>query len=285
MHSSNPAFARRPEFSQAPAARGAGAYPGAAAQQGWTQANPHWGRAQHAEPQTVGWNEPPQTDQRYVMTLDDVLTKSGLLFGILAATAAATWFVLGSSPLLFAATFGSMLLGLGVAIWIGFSKQVRVPLIVAYAAIEGVFVGGISRLFEYRWDGIVGTAVLATMATFVGMLMLYRMRIIRVTPKFTKILIMATAGYLIFALANLVAVWVFNTGSVYQMGLLGLGISVLGVGLASLNLALDFDFIERGVANQLPAQYSWLAAHGLIVTLVWLYIEILRLIAILRGDS
>ncbi|PID54024.1 MAG: hypothetical protein CSB46_04810 [Micrococcales bacterium] len=294
MHSNNPAFARRPEFNQE---RGGTMAPPAPGQQyGYPQQGGYPGHqpggypGQYGQPAAqgygaeVGWNADTGRDDA-VMTLDDVLTKTGLLFGILLATAGATWFLLGGSQLLTVATFGAMFAGLGLGLFIAFRKTISVPLIVAYAAVEGVFVGGISRLFEYAYDGIVGTAVMATLATFAGMLALYRMNIIRVTPKFTKILVMATVGYLIFSLVNLAAVWLFKTQSVYQMGLLGIGISLLGVGLAALNLALDFDFVEKGVANRLPAQYSWLAAHGLIVTLVWLYIEILRLIAILRGDN
>ncbi len=131
---------------------------------------------------------------------------------------------------------------------------------------------------------VVVQAVGGTLATFAAMLALYRFEVIRATPKFRKVLIMAAAGYLMFSLVNLVVSLVSNN-SVYEVGGLGLLVSAFGVGLAALFLVLDFDYVEQGIRNGLPERFAWTAAFGLVVTLVWLYLEILRLIAILRGDN
>jgi uncharacterized YccA/Bax inhibitor family protein len=164
------------------------------------------------------------------------------------------------------------------------SKTIRPALMFAYAAVEGVFIGSISHFFNINYPGIVGQAVLGTLATFGAMLALYRFRVVRVTPKFQRTLLIAGAGYFVFALVNL-AFSVFGGHSVYSVGGLGLVVSALGVVLAAFFLMLDFDFVEQGIRNGLPQRYAWVAAFGLVTTLVWLYIEILRLLAILRGDN
>jgi len=218
------------------------------------------------------------------LTLDDVVMKTLGLFAIVVAVGAVTWLFVAVPenkglrlPLLLGGMLGSLALGLVIA----FKKTISVPLIVLYAALEGVFVGTISMVFEESFPGVVTTAVLATTATFAGMFLAWKFGIIKVTDKSRRIFGMAIMGYLLFGIANVVASfmgvgdgWGFGGG-----GLLGIGISVLGVGLASYSLAIDFDSVDRAVAAQLPEKYSWLMAHGLIVSLVWLYLEILRLLA------
>ena len=220
------------------------------------------------------------------ITLDDVVMKTLGLFAIVVAVGAVSWFAVVdnpklSLPMMLAGMFG----GLAVGLVIAFKKTISVPLIVLYSALEGVLVGTISSVFEQRWPGIVTTAVLATTATFAGMFLAWKFGIIKVTDRSRRIFGMAIMGYLLFSLANVVASfmgvgdgWGFGGKS----GLVGIGISVLGVGLASYSLAIDFDSVDRAVAAQLPEKYSWLMAHGLIVSLVWLYLEILRLLARLR---
>ena len=153
-----------------------------------------------------------------------------------------------------------------------------------YAALEGVFVGAISMVFEAAFEGVVTTAIIATTATFAGMFVAWKVGIIKVTDKSRRIFGMAIMGYLLFGIANVVASFmgVGNGWGFGGSGLLGIGISVLGVGLASYSLAIDFDSVDRAVAAQLPEKYSWLMAHGLIVSLVWLYLEMLRLFARMR---
>jgi uncharacterized YccA/Bax inhibitor family protein len=217
------------------------------------------------------------------MTLDDVIMRSAMVFGVLLVTAGVTFFVIRPEQLLI--VFLAMGAGLVLALVNSFKRTPSPALILTYGAVEGVFVGGISRFYETAFDGIVAQAVLGTLAAFTTMLLLYRSRKIQVTPKFTRVLIIATAGYLVFGFVHLLGVWFGAWDSVYRGGgMLAIGLSALGVVLASLFLVLDFDFVEQGIRNGLPQQYAWTAAFGLVVTLIWLYLEILRLISILRQD-
>jgi uncharacterized YccA/Bax inhibitor family protein len=220
------------------------------------------------------------------VTLDDVVMKTLGLFAIVVVVGAASWFAVAgndqlSLPMMLGGMFGSLALGLVIA----FKKTISVPLIVLYAVLEGVLVGAISSVFEQAFPGVVTTAVLATTATFAGMFLGWKFGLIKVTNRSRRIFGMAIMGYLLFSLANVVASFM-GVGAGWGFGgkssMLGIGISVLGVGLASYSLAIDFDSVDRAVAAQLPEKYSWLLAHGLIVTLVWLYLEILRLLARLR---
>lgn len=218
------------------------------------------------------------------MTLDDVVVRTATLFAVLLATAGTTYFVLTPSPFL---VFGSALVGFVLAMIASFGKP-KPGVMIAYAAVEGVFVGGVSTWYAEAFQGIVPQAVLGTLTAFASMLFLYKTGIVRNSPKFTRILMIAAVGYLAFALLNIL-LSMFNVGgwqNVYSMGgPLPVLISAFGVVLASLFLVLDFDFVEQGVRNGLPRAYAWTAAFGLVVTLVWLYIEMLRLLAILRGDD
>ena len=219
------------------------------------------------------------------VTLDDVVMKTLFLFGIVVLVAAATWITVAdparqslSMPLMLAGMFG----GLAVGLVIAFKKTISVPLIVLYAVLEGVLVGAISMVFDKAYPGIVTTAVIATTSTFAGMFLAWKFGIIKVTDKSRRIFGMAIMGYLLFSLVNVAAAFM-GVGAGWGFGgKSGIGISVLGVGLASYSLAINFDSIDRAVAAQMPEKYSWLLAHGLIVTLVWLYLEILRLLARLR---
>ena len=223
------------------------------------------------------------------VTLDDVVMKTLGLFSIVVLVAAATWYYVAglpsTSPAPMALMLAGMFGGLGVGLLIAFKKTINVPLIVTYAVLEGVLVGAISEVFNQRWPGIVTTAVIATLCTFAGMLLGYKTGLIKVTDKSRRIFGMAIMGYLLFGLVNVVASFM-GVGGGWSIGgknsLVGIGISVLGVGLASYSLAIDFDSVTRAVNAQLPEKYSWLLAHGFIVTLVWLYLEILRLLARLR---
>ena len=222
------------------------------------------------------------------VTLDDVVMKTLGLFSIVLVVAALTWYYVAGQPSTSATPMALMLAGmfggLGIGLLIAFKKTISVPLIVTYAALEGVLVGAISEVFNQRWPGVVTTAVIATLCTFAGMLLGYKSGLIKVTDKSRRIFGMAILGYLLFGLVNVVAAFM-GVGAGWGFGgtgLLGIGISLLGVGLASYSLAIDFDSVDRAVQAQLPEKYSWLLAHGFIVTLVWLYLEFLRLLARLR---
>ncbi len=233
------------------------------------------------------YNQPSAgpVDTRRV-TMDDVVMKTLGLFAIVLVFATAGWTVAANSEagglaLWMGGMIGTLVLGLVIA----FKKTLSVPLILLYAVVEGLFLGAVSYYFNTRpgWEGIVGQAVLATLATFAGMFLAYRFGLIKVTAKFRRIMTMMIFGYAIFAVVNFIFAVV--TGSMFgfgEAGWLGIGISLFAVGLASFTLALDFDSIEQAIASGAPQKYSWLLAHGLIVTLVWLYIEFLRLFARLR---
>jgi uncharacterized YccA/Bax inhibitor family protein len=219
------------------------------------------------------------------MTLDDIVIRTAALFAVLLTTAAATFFLVTPSVLV---VFGSMILGLVLAMVASFGKP-KPPVMLAYAAVEGVFVGGLSAWYTLIYgNGLVPQAVLGTLTAFGAMLVLYKTGVVRNSPKFTKTLMIAGAGYLAFGLLNIV-LSMFSVGgwqNVYTSGgLLPVLISGFGVALASFFLVLDFDFAEQGIRNGLPRIYAWTAAFGLVVTLVWIYLEILRLLAILRGDD
>lgn len=220
------------------------------------------------------------------LTLDDVVVKSLLLFGVVVAVAAATWMTVGAQPgiampLWLLGMFGS----LGLSFVIGFSKKVNVPLILVHAVLQGLFIGAVSVTFNAMYDGVVTTAVVATMATFVGMFIGWKAGFIRVTSKSRRIFGMMAMGYLVFLLVNLGASFLgYGDGWGIYGGPLGILVSLFGVGLASYSLAVDFDSIDRAVTGGAPQKYSWLLGHGLVATLVWLYIEFLRLFSILQND-
>ena len=214
------------------------------------------------------------------MTVDDVVTRTGLLLFIAFATGALTW-TLGLGGLAFPAA----IVGLVLAMVIIFKQLTSPGLILAYAAIEGVFLGGISHFFNNQYPGIVVQAVLGTAAVTAGVLGLYRSGKIRVTPQFTKMVVGATIGFFVLIMVNLVAGFFTDGGLGLREGPLGIVVGLFAIGLASMNLVLDFDLVERGAREGVPERYGWFAAFAIMVTLVWLYIEILRLLAILRGND
>ena len=219
------------------------------------------------------------------VTFDDVIMKTLALFAILVVVAGVSWAVTAGSPGLttpvwLLGMFGGLAVGLAIA----FMKKVSVPLIVTYAVLEGAFVGAFSRVMEQAYPGIVVTAVLATLCTFAGMFLGYKTGLVKVTNKSRRIFGFAIMGYLLFSLVNVFALFLgLTTGWGFGgSGLLGIGISLLGVGLASYSLAIDFDSIDHAVRVGAPERFSWLLAHGLIVSVVWLYLEIVRLLARMR---
>lgn len=218
------------------------------------------------------------------VTMDDVVMKTLGLFALVVGFGAAGWLIAQSNPALGGMLWmGGMIATLILGFVIAFKKTLSVPLIVAYAVVEGLFVGAVSSFFNTMYPGVVGTAVVATLSTFAGMFAAYKFGLIKVTDKFRRILTMAVFGYVIFAIVNFIYAMVTNTAFGFGgSGPLGIGISLFAVGLASLSLAVDFDSIDRAIATGAPQKYSWLLAHGLIVTVVWLYIEFLRLFARLR---
>jgi len=280
---SNPAFNRLEKDARSGYADfgGRGTTPGnvSYAQQGATDT---WGSQQQLQDM---YNQPsagPVDTGR--VTMDDVIMKTMGLFALVVGFGAVGWIVSAQNQQLgFMLWMGGMIATLVLGLVIAFKKTLSVPLIVGYAVVEGLFVGAVSQFFENQWDGVVPTAALATVATFTGMFLAYKSGLIKVTDKFRRIVTMMLFGYAIFAVVNFIFAMVTDTrfgfgGSTW----LGIGISLFAVGLASVTLALDFDMIDQAIATGAPQKYSWLLAHGLIVTVVWLYIEFLRLFARMR---
>ena len=212
------------------------------------------------------------------MTIEGTLNRAMTLFAIFLVTAIVTW-----QMQLIGLIFPAMFVGLGLALWASFSKKVRVGVMIAYAAVQGVFVGGISLIFETAYEGIVMNALSATLITAGIMFVAYRQQWIRVTSKFRQILTFALLGYMGFAVVNLL-IALFTGNSAYGTSL-GWLIALVGVGLASVTLVLDFADIEQAAQAGVDADFEWRLAFGLMVTLIWMYIEILRLLAILRGND
>lgn len=220
------------------------------------------------------------------LTVDDVVMKAIVLFGILLVTAGATMVLTTpttAAPLMLGAVVVTLVLGIAIAM----KKTISVPLIVAYAVVEGVLVGAVTQAFMFAYDGVVSTAVMATICVFIAMFVGWKTGVLKVTNKTRRVFGMAIMGYLLFAVVNLIAAWFFGANDGWGLFAFGspisIGISILAVGLASYSLALDFDSIDRAVAAQVPQKTSWLLAHGLMVTVVWLYLELLRLIAQFSG--
>ncbi|MEO6205814.1 MAG: Bax inhibitor-1/YccA family protein [Mycobacteriales bacterium] len=263
--SNNPALTRIPAFAGANKTVGFGDRP-----------------APTADPIEQGYFGPDATSRDTGrMTIEDVTVRLAILLGIAVVTGAATW-VLGLEALAIPAAIIGMILGLVISF-----KQITNPApIIAYAAIEGVFLGGISKLFESAYPGIAVQAVLGTAGVAGGALYLYRSGKVKVTPKFTKMILAGLIGFLALAVTNLVAGFFIDGGlGLRDGGPLAIGFSLLAIGLASMVLIIDFDYVDKGAKAGLPERYGWLAAFGLMVTLVWLYIEILRLLSYLRGDN
>ncbi|MEI8184286.1 MAG: Bax inhibitor-1/YccA family protein [Actinomycetes bacterium] len=216
------------------------------------------------------------------MTIEDVVAKTGFLFAILVVVGALAWSAnLGQGALLI-----GFLGAFGIAMAISFSKSIKPGLVVAYAGLEGLALGTLSHFYESLYPGIVSQAVIGTIAAFAGVLFMYRSGRVRATPQFTRAVMGAAIGYFILGFVSIIASF-FGVGKGYGFyGVSGLGLllAVAGVALASFFLVLDFDQIEKGVAAGVPEKESWRASFGLMVTIVWLYLEVLRLLSILRND-
>jgi len=223
------------------------------------------------------------------VTLNDVIVKSAIMFGLVVIFAFVGWNLITAAPALMLPVFiVAMVLGFVNAL----KKNVSPLLMVIFAIAEGLMLGGISNWYNAYaagngWDGIVLQAVVATMTTFGVMLTLYLTGVIKVTKRFTQILMVAAVSYLVLALASFVAA-MFGVGGgwgFYGVDGLGIIISLAGVAIASFFLALDFEAIKQGVAMGLPERESWRMSFGLLVTLVWIYLEFLRMFAILSGRN
>ena len=303
MASSNPAF-NNPAFRDERAVR---SYPGGSRA---TSLVPPPAAAQstdlaaHAQLEGAFAGPPAGAVETGRMTVEDTVHKTLALFAVLVVGAVVGWIWSmstvdpadpSSSPSIAPWLIGA-LVGFVLSLVVIFTsrKKVRPALIFAYAAFEGLFVGAISSFFEYIYPGIVVQATLATLAVVGVTLALFASGKVRASKKATKVFMIAMGGYLVFSLLNIglmlfnvpIAGGAFGLLSQTFMGIpLGLIIGVLVVIMAAYSLVLDFDSIQQGVRNGAPRQYAWLGGFGIMVTVVWLYLEILRMLAILRGSN
>lgn len=237
----------------------------------------------------AGVQIPAPAGQR--ITYADVMAKSAIMFAIAVVMAFAGWMITEAMPgvgtvLVFGAMIATIVLGLVNAM----KRKVSPPLTILYAGVSGIFLGSISYWYnqialQSDYEGLVLQAVLATFTTFGVMLLLYGTGIVKVNNKFMKFMLVAMVSYLFIGIASFVAA-MFGVGGgwdFYGVGTLGLLLCIFGVGLAAFSLMLDFEAIKQGVAMGLPERESWRMSFGLLVTLVWLYLEFLRLFAIIAA--
>lgn len=219
------------------------------------------------------------------MTYSSVINRTSLVFLLIIAGAVFGWTFanpVNNAGIYFIAVAVGFVFGLINA----FKREPSPAMISIYAVAQGVFLGGISALFELRWPGIVFQAVIATLSVFAVVLALYRSGKVRATPKATRIFMIAMVSYLVFSLLNFVLMITGVIDGMFGMrsGWLGIVIGLLAVVMASYSLVIDFTSIEEGVRAGAPERYSWTAAFGLAATMIWLYIEILRILAIFNQD-
>ncbi len=228
------------------------------------------------------------------MTINGTVMKTGILLVIMLATMAWLFdrFWNGGAPVMkevMPFMIGGAIGGLVLCLVMMFAKRMAMVMSIGYAVAEGLFIGGLTMIMEIRFPGLPLIAASFTVATLLGMLFLYRSGIIKASPAFVKGVIGATVGlFLGVGVLYLLSMFGIGTGvrgALYGNGKIGIGISILCVGLAALNLVLDFNIIEDGARERAPMYLEWVGAFGLLVTLVWLYIEILRLLAKLRSDD
>ncbi|MEY8014910.1 MULTISPECIES: Bax inhibitor-1/YccA family membrane protein [Mycobacterium] len=277
---SNPVFRSLPKQSGGYARFGTGA---SQVQQGYYQADAY--RAPYQEAKATR-----------PVTIDDVVTKTGITLAVLSAAAVVSYFlVAGNAALAMPLTMIGALGGLGLVLVATFGRKQDSPAIVlSYAVLEGLFLGAISFVFanfqvsSASAGALIGEAVLGTFGVFFGMLVVYKTGAIRVTPKFTRMVVAALFGVLVLMLGNFVLA-MFGVGGGTGMGLrsggpLAIIFSLVCIGIAAFSFLIDFDAADQMVRAGAPEKAAWGIALGLTVTLVWLYIEILRLLSYLQND-
>ena len=222
------------------------------------------------------------------MTLQGTVNKTGILLGILVLTAVYTWnlfFQTGNPAAVMPIATGGAIGGFVLALVTIFKKAWSPYTAPIYAALEGLFLGGISAIFEYQYPGIVIQATGLTLGTLASLLVLYKLGIIQPTENFRLMIVSATMGIAVLYLISMIMNMFGSSGIgfIHSNGLFGIGFSLFVVAIAALNLVLDFDFIEQGAELGAPKYMEWFGAFSLMVTLIWLYLEMLRLLAKLRS--
>ncbi|HEY5835410.1 Bax inhibitor-1/YccA family membrane protein [Streptomyces sp.] len=299
MRSSNPVFSRR-GFTRGNQYAGFGAQgtQGAYGGQGAPGGNPfaQQGGNPYAQAPRNPYDQqqpltPQQMEEMYAgpsagpaqtgrMTMDDVVMRTGMTLGTVVLGAVLGWVALPDS---YGLAVGAALIAFVLAMVQSFKRTPVPALILGYAVFEGVFLGVLSRMYNEAWQGAPVQAVLGTMAVFAGMLLAYRTRVIRVTARYQRIGLAIAVGFILAMVVNLLfAAFGSANGLGLATGGLGIVFCLVGIGLGAFFLSLDFKQVEDGIRYGAPQNESWLAAFGLTLSLVWIYLELLRLISILR---
>jgi uncharacterized YccA/Bax inhibitor family protein len=280
---SNPVFKNLPRQETGYASFGSAA--GGAGQLGYQYGNQQQYPQQYQQPY-------PQAPTRS-LTIDDVVTKTGITLGVLALSALVTYLLTsansGLAPLF---VIGGGLIGLVLVLVATFGNKADNPaLVLSYAVAEGVFVGALSFMFTdisfggAGGAGMIGQAILGTFGVFAGMLVVYKTGAIRVTPRFTRMLIGAMIGILVLVVGNLIASFFTDGGfGLRDGGPIAIIFSLVVIAIAAFSFLLDFDAADQLIRAQAPPKAAWGVALGLTVTLVWLYVEILRLLSYFQSD-
>ncbi|PVG81716.1 hypothetical protein DDE18_17200 [Nocardioides gansuensis] len=293
MKSNNPVFARSEEFNGQGNAYGNQTYPGGG------QSYPGYGQAPqspYGDPSQwgTGTTTPQETGQR--MTIDSVVQKTALTLAVVIATAAATWFWTGDLSVEGAGKlYLALLVGSGAAFILSmvnsFKRVISPALVLVFAAAEGVALGAFSKFIDAQFvqeaglgSNIVLQAVVGTFAAFAGTLAAYKILNIRVGQKFRTFVVAAMFGMVALGLLELVLSFFGSQIGFFGFGGLGLIFAIVGLVLGVFMLILDFDFVENGVRAGLPERESWRAAFGLTVSLVWIYTNLLRILAIFNQE-
>ena len=285
MQSNNPVFRRSEEFNSANA-YGNQTYAGNG---GYTDPST-WNVGQPGQPAQA----PAPVATGGPMTIDSVVQKTAISLAVVIVTAAITWVMSPSidanttqpadiSGLIAVASLAS--LGAFVLSMVNSFKRVISPVFVLlFCAFEGVALGGISKVFDMAYPGVVTSAVIGTFGAFAGTLAVYKFFNVKVTDKFRKMVFAAMLGVVAISLIEVVLSLFGAELGLFGMGGLGLVFAIVGLALGVFMLVLDFDFVEQGVANGIPEREGWRAAFAMTVSLVWIYTNLLRILAIMRGD-
>jgi uncharacterized YccA/Bax inhibitor family protein len=288
MQSNNPVFRRSPEF------QGQNAY-GNQTYAGNGQGHAGYGHAPQAGYGQQPYADPYAQQQAPVdhdrMTIDSVVQKTGISLVVVIVFAALTWWLTGdiTSPETAGTLYGAIMIGslgaFALSMVNSFKRVVSPALVLAFAALEGVALGALSKFFDgYFGDGIVSQAVIGTFAAFAGTLAAYKFFNIKVGNKFRTFVVAAMFGMVGLGLLEMVLGFFSAQMGLFGFGGLGLLFAVAGLVLGVFMLVLDFDFVENGVAAGLPERESWRAAFAITVSLVWIYTNLLRILAIFSQD-
>lgn len=223
------------------------------------------------------------------MSIGGTITATGVLFALLLVTGAVGWSLVTTSEDQVVRFPGwlilPMLAALGCAIWAMVRPKMARLAAPLYALLQGLALGAISHVYQAQWNGIVVQAIGATLGVFAVVLVMYALRIVKVTNRFRSVVMAATFGLMLFyGISLIVSLFGASVPFINSASGFGIAFSVLAAGLAAFNLFLDFDMIEKGVQAGAPKAFEWVGALGLMVTLVWLYLEMLRLLGKLRSN-